>query len=59
MIWIILLADGLEDGPKANTQYMALFSNVLHRLRFSKFLKIVSGEFDAEVSSFSFGLMFY
>ncbi|XP_059449173.1 uncharacterized protein LOC132180389 isoform X1 [Corylus avellana] len=38
--------DGLEDGPKANTQYLALFNNILHRMRFSKFLKIVSSEFD-------------
>ncbi|XP_062153502.1 uncharacterized protein LOC133861722 isoform X2 [Alnus glutinosa] len=49
--------DGLEDGPKANTQYMALFSNVLHRLRFSKFLKIVSGEFDAECKELFEGLL--
>ena len=59
MICIIVLAGGLEDGPKADTQYMVLFNNILHRMRFSKFLKIVSGEFDEEVSSFSFGLMFH
>ncbi|XP_038878061.1 DNA-directed RNA polymerase III subunit RPC3 isoform X1 [Benincasa hispida] len=30
------------DAPKADTQYLALFSNVLHRMRFSKFLAIAS-----------------
>lgn len=48
-------AGGLEDGPRSNTQYMALFNNMLHRMRFSKFLEIVSCGFDEEVSSFSFG----
>ncbi|MQM22930.1 hypothetical protein Taro_055989, partial [Colocasia esculenta] len=32
--------------PKAATQYMALFDNILHRMRFSKFLALVAGEFD-------------
>uniref|UniRef100_A0A1D1Y778 DNA-directed RNA polymerase III subunit RPC3 n=1 Tax=Anthurium amnicola TaxID=1678845 RepID=A0A1D1Y778_9ARAE len=33
-------------SPKVVTQYMALFDNILHRLRFTKFLAIVAGEFD-------------
>lgn len=49
--------DGLEDGPKANTQYMALFNNILHRMRFSKFLKIVSGEFGEECKELLGGLL--
>ncbi|XP_059432514.1 uncharacterized protein LOC132165849 isoform X1 [Corylus avellana] len=48
---------GLEDGPKADTQYMVLFSNILHRMRFSKFLKIVSGEFDEECKELLHGLL--
>ncbi|GMY07184.1 DNA-directed RNA polymerase III subunit RPC3 isoform X1, partial [Fagus crenata] len=39
---------GLEDGPKVNCQYVMIFSNILHRMRFSKFLEIVSRELDDE-----------
>lgn len=53
MIWVIILAGGFGDGPKANTQYLALFGNILHRMRFPKFLEIVSRELDQEVSIFS------
>ncbi|KAB1210683.1 DNA-directed RNA polymerase III subunit rpc3 [Morella rubra] len=48
---------GLEDGPRSNTQYMALFNNMLHRMRFSKFLEIVSREFDEECKGLLEGLL--
>ncbi|XP_050139976.1 uncharacterized protein LOC126616056 isoform X1 [Malus sylvestris] len=35
------------EGPKF-TQYVALFDNILHRGRFSKFMTVVSQEFDKE-----------
>lgn len=43
------------DAPKADTQYLALFSNILHRMRFSKFLAIASEklEKDKDVSSYT------
>ncbi|OAY30367.1 DNA-directed RNA polymerase III subunit rpc-3 [Manihot esculenta] len=42
------LADtgGSQSAPKQITQYIALFDNILHRMRFSKFLAIISQEFD-------------
>lgn len=49
--------DGIEDGSKANTQYMALFNNILHRMRFSKFLETVSGELDEECKELLEGLL--
>ncbi|KAJ4951672.1 hypothetical protein NE237_028504 [Protea cynaroides] len=36
------------EAPKVVTQYTVLFGNILHRLRFSKFMAIVSKEFDKE-----------
>ncbi|KAG6660451.1 DNA-directed RNA polymerase III subunit rpc-3 isoform X2 [Carya illinoinensis] len=48
---------GLEDGPKSNTQYMALFNNILHRMRFSKFLEIMSREFDDKCKELLEGLL--
>ncbi|KDP22271.1 hypothetical protein JCGZ_26102 [Jatropha curcas] len=37
---------GLNNEPKQITQYIAVFDNILHRMRFSKFLAIISQEFD-------------
>ncbi|KAF2315611.1 hypothetical protein GH714_040125 [Hevea brasiliensis] len=37
---------GSQSAPKQSTQYLALFDNILHRVRFSKFLAIISQEFD-------------
>lgn len=36
------------DAPKADTQYLALFSNILHRMRFSKFLAIASEKLEKD-----------
>ncbi|KAK4571614.1 hypothetical protein RGQ29_030141 [Quercus rubra] len=48
---------GFGDGPKANTQYLALFGNILHRMRFPKFLEIVSRELDQECKELLEGLL--
>ncbi|MCI12248.1 DNA-directed RNA polymerase III subunit RPC3-like, partial [Trifolium medium] len=34
------------DESKVKTQYLVLFDNILHRLRFPKFMEIVSQELD-------------
>ncbi|XVF12502.1 hypothetical protein REPUB_Repub08aG0124600 [Reevesia pubescens] len=34
------------DGAKLNTQYIALFNNIIHRWRFPKFLTLVSQKLD-------------
>ncbi|XWS61167.1 hypothetical protein CRYUN_Cryun07bG0102600 [Craigia yunnanensis] len=36
------------DGAKLNTQYIALFNNIIHRWRFPKFLTIVSQKLDKQ-----------
>ncbi|KAK8497865.1 hypothetical protein V6N13_032519 [Hibiscus sabdariffa] len=36
------------DAAKANTQYIALFDNIIHRWRFNKFLTIVSQNLDKQ-----------
>lgn len=46
-------AVGNGDGSKATTEYLALFDNIIHRLRFPKFLEIVKRQLDDEVSSSS------
>ncbi|XP_061369553.1 uncharacterized protein LOC133312391 [Gastrolobium bilobum] len=48
---------GDGDGLKARTQYLALFDNILHRLRFPKFLEIVSRELDDECVELLDGLL--
>ncbi|KAJ4706026.1 DNA-directed RNA polymerase III subunit RPC3-like [Melia azedarach] len=45
------------DAPKVNTQYAVLFDNILHRLRFAKFLTIVSQEFDKQCGELLQGLL--
>lgn len=49
---------GFGDEPRLNTQYVALFDNILHRVRFAKFLTIASQEFDKQVSCFNLALKF-
>ncbi|ESR35171.1 hypothetical protein CICLE_v10004721mg [Citrus x clementina] len=49
--------DGFADGPKANTQYVVLFDNILHRVRFAKFLTILSQEFDQQCVELVQGLL--
>lgn len=49
---MIIGAGTFGDGPKVNTQYIALFDNIIHRVRFSKFLMIVSKDLGQEVSPF-------
>ncbi|RVW55462.1 hypothetical protein CK203_075208 [Vitis vinifera] len=39
---------GCGEGPVVVTQYMLLFDNILHRMRFPKLLAIVSKELDKE-----------
>lgn len=46
---MIMNAVGFGEAPRVVTQYMALFHNILHRMRFAKFLAIVSEELDKEV----------
>ncbi|XP_022141201.1 uncharacterized protein LOC111011656 isoform X2 [Momordica charantia] len=36
------------DAPKTDTQYLALFSNILHRMRFSKFLAVASEKLEKD-----------
>lgn len=39
--------DGSES--KATVQYIALFSNILHRARYNKFAKVVNEELGSQV----------
>ncbi|XP_065847977.1 uncharacterized protein [Euphorbia lathyris] len=39
---------GFQATPKQTTQYVALFDNILHRLRFPKFLTIITQEFESD-----------
>ncbi|RYR38372.1 hypothetical protein Ahy_A09g043412 isoform D [Arachis hypogaea] len=39
-----------EDGSMATVEYLALFDNIIHRLRFPKFLEIAKHQLDDEVS---------
>ncbi|GKV31142.1 hypothetical protein SLEP1_g39876 [Rubroshorea leprosula] len=48
---------GVGDGAKLNTQYIALFNNIIHRSRFSKFLAIVSKELGEECLKLFEGLL--
>ncbi|KAJ7969945.1 DNA-directed RNA polymerase III subunit RPC3 [Quillaja saponaria] len=48
---------GSTYGAKANTQYLAIFDNILHRLRFPKFLATVSENFDNECVELFEGLL--
>ncbi|KAF7801890.1 DNA-directed RNA polymerase III subunit RPC3 [Senna tora] len=48
-----------REGSKVNTQYLALLDNILHRLRFPKFLEIVSQDLDEECVELLEGLLRY
>ncbi|XP_065882239.1 uncharacterized protein [Euphorbia lathyris] len=39
---------GFQATPKQTIQYVALFDNILHRLRFPKFLTIITQEFESD-----------
>lgn len=41
---------GFGEAPKIITQYMVLFDNIIHHMRFPKFIAIVSEELGKEVS---------
>ncbi|KAK6925818.1 RNA polymerase III subunit RPC82-related, helix-turn-helix [Dillenia turbinata] len=51
----------VEDGGLSEsriiTQYMVIFNNIIHRMRFSKFIMIVSQEFDKECEELLEGLL--
>ncbi|KAJ1412042.1 Winged helix-like DNA-binding domain superfamily [Sesbania bispinosa] len=48
---------GDGDGSRVRTQYLALFDNILHRLRFPKFLEIASRHLDDECVELLDGLL--
>ncbi|KAG5600658.1 hypothetical protein H5410_032028 [Solanum commersonii] len=48
---------GFGEEPKVITQYMALFDNIIHKLRFPKFIEIVSEEMGKECEEIFEGLL--
>lgn len=48
---------GFGEAPKVTTQYMALFDNIIHKLRFPKFIEIVSEELGNECVEIFEGLL--
>ncbi|KAJ7974182.1 DNA-directed RNA polymerase III subunit RPC3 [Quillaja saponaria] len=48
---------GSTTAAKANTKYLAIFDNILHRLRFPKFLAIVTQKLDKECVELLEGLL--
>lgn len=50
VIQCIVNVGAFGDAPKIITQYMALFDNIIHRMRFPKFIEMVSQELGKEVS---------
>ncbi|KAH7849430.1 hypothetical protein Vadar_017758 [Vaccinium darrowii] len=48
---------GFGEAPKVITQYMVLFDNVIHHMRFPKFLEVVSEEFGKECQEILEGLL--
>ncbi|XP_052176063.1 uncharacterized protein LOC127790540 isoform X2 [Diospyros lotus] len=48
---------GFGEAPKIVTQYMALFDNIIHHMRFPKFLAIASEEFGKECEEILEGLL--
>ncbi|XP_010251272.1 PREDICTED: DNA-directed RNA polymerase III subunit RPC3 [Nelumbo nucifera] len=52
----IQIEGGVGAAPKVITQYTAIFDNILHRMRFPKFLTIVSEELDKECEEILEGL---
>ncbi|XP_044504776.1 DNA-directed RNA polymerase III subunit rpc3 isoform X2 [Mangifera indica] len=55
--FIVEQLGGFGDEPRLNTQYVALFDNILHRVRFAKFLTIASQEFDKQCVELLQGLL--
>lgn len=53
---ILEFLGGFGERPKILTQYMAIFDNIIHKVRAPKFLQIVSGELGKDVSAFSLSL---
>ena len=48
------------EAPKVVTHYMALFDNIIHHMRFPKFIAIVKDELGGEVSTnFMFSYFIY
>ncbi|XP_030475192.2 uncharacterized protein LOC115692478 isoform X1 [Syzygium oleosum] len=48
---------GVGDAPRRSTEYMALFDNINHRMRFPKFMAVVSQELDKECVELFQGLL--
>jgi len=47
---MIINVVGDEDGSRVvKPKYLVLFDNIIHRLRFPKFMEIVSQELDVKV----------
>ncbi|XLS71714.1 hypothetical protein HN51_028579 [Arachis hypogaea] len=46
-----------EDGSMATVEYLALFDNIIHRLRFPKFLEIAKHQLDDECEKVLDGLL--
>ncbi|XP_047327585.1 DNA-directed RNA polymerase III subunit rpc3-like [Impatiens glandulifera] len=55
--YVIQQEGGFGEAPKILTQYLALFDNIIHHLRFSKFLAIVSDDLGKECSDILEGLL--
>ncbi|XP_047333542.1 DNA-directed RNA polymerase III subunit rpc3-like [Impatiens glandulifera] len=55
--YVIQLEGGFGEAPRILTQYMALFDNIIHHLRFPKFLAIVSDDLGKECSDILEGLL--
>ncbi|XP_027367302.1 DNA-directed RNA polymerase III subunit RPC3 [Abrus precatorius] len=53
----VMNADDDADKSRVRTRYMALFDNIIHRLRFPKFLEIVSRELNEECVELLDGLL--
>jgi len=47
MFFFFYFVDGSES--KAIVQYIVLFNNILHRVRYNKFSRIVNEELDSKV----------
>ncbi|KAL9670940.1 hypothetical protein QQ045_008503 [Rhodiola kirilowii] len=48
---------GFNEGNSVSTQYTALYSNILHRLRFAKFLDVVTKKLGKECAEVLHGLL--
>ncbi|KAM7499658.1 hypothetical protein LguiA_024072 [Lonicera macranthoides] len=48
---------GFGEAPKIITQYMVLFDNIIHHMRFPKFIAIVSEELGKDCEEIFYGLL--